>query len=409
MKVLVAEDDRVSMRMLQAVFMNSGHEVVATEDGASALAALQEEDAPKLAVLDWMMPEMSGVDVCRRVRQEAMSQPTYIILLTSRDKKEDIVEGLLAGANDYVTKPFDHSELWARVMVGEWVVELQSQLVARNEELERESVAKSQILATATHELKTPLTSIIGYVDRMLEERDRVGLLNARQEGYLETVRRNSGKLGALIDDLLDVSRIESECLELCAAELDVEQEIDDAVRSLGAQLEERRMGVIVDVPHDSRIKADRLRFSQVLGNLLSNACKYSPAGSTATVGVTDRPPMVQIDVADTGIGISASDQAKLFTRFFRADNSATRETSGTGLGLYIAKSLVEAHGGAMWVRSEEGAGSTFSFTMPRPDGIRTGRVNVEPESAVHPSQAHPDVASSRTGQRDGAVFEVDA
>ena len=103
-----------------------------------------------------------------------------------------------------------------------------------------------------------------------------------------------------------------------------------------------------------------------MLSNLLSNACKYSPAGSTTTVKVTDRPPMVQIDVADTGIGISTSDQAKLFTRFFRADNSATRETSGTGLGLYIAKHLVEAHEGTMWVRSQEGAGSTFSFTIPR-------------------------------------------
>ena len=194
MRVLVAEDDRASMRMLQAALLNSGYEVVAAVDGTTALAALQEPDAPQLAVLDWMMPGMSGVDVCRRVRQGAVSQPTYIILLTSKSEKEDIVEGLLAGANDYVTKPFDHSELWARVMVGERVVELQSQLAARNEELEREIVAKSQILSTATHELKTPLTSIVGYVDRMLRERDRVGPLNERQERYLEAVRRNSSK-----------------------------------------------------------------------------------------------------------------------------------------------------------------------------------------------------------------------
>lgn len=142
MRVLIAEDDAVSRRVLAATLDKSGYEVVAAADGAEAWAALQREDAPHLAVLDWMMPGMDGVEVCRRVRALSAAAPPYLILLTARSDKEDVVTGLDAGASDYLTKPFDRSELRARVQVGARVVELQDKLAARARELE---VALSQV------------------------------------------------------------------------------------------------------------------------------------------------------------------------------------------------------------------------------------------------------------------------
>jgi sigma-B regulation protein RsbU (phosphoserine phosphatase) len=136
MRILIAEDDRVSRRLLESHLLKWGHEVVVVEDGGQALSALQRDDAPELAILDWMMPGMDGVEICRRIRAGGSSRPLHIILLTARISREDLVEGLEAGADDYVTKPFDPPELRARVRVGMRIIELQRDLQERVRELE---------------------------------------------------------------------------------------------------------------------------------------------------------------------------------------------------------------------------------------------------------------------------------
>lgn len=136
MKILIAEDDPTSRRILQLSLAAAGHEVITTENGAAAWAVLKENDSPTLAILDWMMPDLDGLEVCRLIRQQTPAKPIYIILLTAKAEKTDVVRGLEAGANDYIFKPFNREELNARVRVGETVVNLQQNLAARVEELE---------------------------------------------------------------------------------------------------------------------------------------------------------------------------------------------------------------------------------------------------------------------------------
>ena len=136
MKILIAEDDAVSRRVLEATLAKFGYDVVVAADGAEAWAALEGEDAPQLAILDWMMPEIDGVEICRRLRSIPSATPPYLILLTAKSGKENVVKGLDAGANDYLTKPFDRAELRARVQVGAHVLELQNNLADRVRELE---------------------------------------------------------------------------------------------------------------------------------------------------------------------------------------------------------------------------------------------------------------------------------
>ena len=136
MKILIADDEPVSRRLLQLTLIKWGYEVIAVSDGDEAWSALQQEDAPALAILDWVMPGLDGIEVCRRVRQMARSLPVYIIFLTSKGSREDIVEGLQAGADDFLTKPFDAQELQARLQVGKRIVQLQSELAQQVKELE---------------------------------------------------------------------------------------------------------------------------------------------------------------------------------------------------------------------------------------------------------------------------------
>jgi len=196
---------------------------------------------------------------------------------------------------------------------------------------------------------------------------NRVGPLNEKQQRYLQTAQRNSYRLKSLVDDLLDISRIESGGLELAPTELELWPEIEEIVTGMQTQLNDKNIDLVLDIPQNiCPVLADKLRLGQVISNLLSNACKYSPQGARVTIRAREEDAGVRIDVSDTGIGISPEDQERLFTKFFRADNSSTREVSGSGLGLYITKHLIEAHGGRIWASSQIGQGTTFSINWPK-------------------------------------------
>ena len=254
------------------------------------------------------------------------------------------------------------------------------ELEKKHQELEEASRAKTQILSTATHELKTPLTSIIGYIDIILMRQNKVGPLNEKQQRYLQTAQRNSYRLKSLVDDLLDISRIESGGLELSPIELELAPEIEEIVTGMKTQIKDKDIELVIDIPQDiCPLLADKLRLGQVMSNLLSNAFKYSPDGSRVTVMAREEDAGVRIDVADKGIGISPEDQERLFTKFFRADNSSTREVSGSGLGLYITKHLVEAHGGGILASSKVGQGTTLSIIWPKAPQESTGQAAQRP------------------------------
>jgi PAS domain S-box-containing protein len=227
---------------------------------------------------------------------------------------------------------------------------------------------KSDFVSIVSHELRTPLTSIKGYLDLVLM--GAAGPVNKQQVSFLEIAKDNTERLNDMVADLLDISRIESGKVELDVQVVSVAEIVERVAQSLRCEFDDRNLTLTLALSPDlPELFGDPGRISQVLINLLSNAFKYTPQG-----GVTVRARVVrnavQIDVIDTGLGISAGDREKLFTRFFRAEDTAVRQQPGTGLGLNITKSMVEMHGGEIWVESETGVGSTFSFTLPVPVGL---------------------------------------
>ncbi len=223
--------------------------------------------------------------------------------------------------------------------------------------------AKTKFVNEVAHELRAPLTSIKGYVDLILEDEDYT-----KEEIYewLKVVQANSNRLSQLIADLLDVSRIEAGKITLKQEPVDLVAVISDVLATFQGQAAAKRLSLSSFVPDDLLwILGDRDRVIQVLNNLVSNAIKYTPDGGQVLVSAQRQQHMVRVDVVDSGIGLSPADQQRLFEKFFRADHPLVRQVAGTGLGLSIAKGIVEMHGGRIWVESEPGAGSMFSFTLP--------------------------------------------
>lgn len=239
-------------------------------------------------------------------------------------------------------------------------------------EVQDANEAKSEFVSLVTHELRIPMTSIRGYTDLLLGE--MAGPLTDHQKQFLETVRRNLDRMSVLIRDLSDINRIESGRMKFDMTDFDLQLAVQDVAGDLQESIEARRQLLNLDLPEElPPVHADRTRVTQILTNLISNAHKYTPEKGRIEVRVRRENGLARVDVADNGIGISAEDQARLFTQFFRADDPLVREQTGWGLGLSIVKKLVEAQGGDVDFVSEAGDGSTFTFTIPLAQ-VATGR-----------------------------------
>ncbi len=239
------------------------------------------------------------------------------------------------------------------------------------EEVRRANEAKSEFVSIVSHELKTPMTSIKGYTDLLIKGAG--GPLNDIQQKFLGTVRSNVDRMSTLVGDLLEISRIETGRLKLDIRPVSMAAVVEETLRTTQREIEEKQQALDVAVPDDlPPVMGDRARLIQVMTNLVSNAYKYTPTGGhifiSAQPKLNGSPGFVMCSVKDTGVGISKEDQAKLFTKFFRSGDPAVREVPGTGLGLSITKSLIELHGGEIWVESQVGQGTTFAFTVPVAD-----------------------------------------
>jgi signal transduction histidine kinase len=233
--------------------------------------------------------------------------------------------------------------------------------------------AKTEFVSFVSHELRQPMTSMRGYVDLLIK--GRVGELSEDQRSFLETIQSNVDRMNALVSDLLDMSRIESNRIQLKIGKVSIEKVVEEALRTTRRQIEAKRQVLEVDVHRDlPLVRGDQGRLVQILTNLIANAHKYTPEEGLIAIraqrwsdrqGTDRRDGFVLCSVTDTGIGITPEDQKRLFTKYFRADHPDVRSVPGTGLGLVITKSLVELQGGEIWLESEVDKGSTFSFTIP--------------------------------------------
>ncbi|MBI2191491.1 MAG: response regulator [Planctomycetes bacterium] len=399
--ILVAEDHEMSRDMLSRRLERRGYVVTGAEDGLKALECIGRQ-AFDLVLLDVMMPGMDGFEVLKRIRESHDPRELPVIMVTAKDQSQDVVEALELGANDYLTKPIDFSIAIARIRTQLDLKRSEEELKQARDAALAASRAKSEFLSSMSHEIRTPMNAVLGMAELLSETP-----LTDEQKHYLRVLRNGGEALLALIDDILDLSKIEAGRLELEKTNFCLPSLVKDTVEivSVRAQRKNLQLNFSISPELPSVLAGDPVRLRQVILNLIGNAIKFTEKGSV-TLAITrdpesDRPERLLFSVADTGIGIPEQKQKQLFEKFTQADSSTTRKYGGTGLGLAICRHLVALMGGRIWMESQPGRGSTFSFTAEfqaaaerpvAPGAERAGAETAAPASLLptppDPSQA---------------------
>ncbi|MDR1048441.1 MAG: response regulator, partial [Synergistaceae bacterium] len=359
-RILVVDDEPVNIQVLTNLLTIRNYSVSKAYNGLEALGMIEAGEEFDLVLLDVMMPKMSGYEVCRHLRERYSLFELPVVMLTAKNQVQDIVLGFQSGANDYLTKPFDKEELLARVRT---LLELKNAMTAAM----AAAKAKSLFLTNMSHEIRTPLNAVIGLSDLLLKTS-----MDDRQRDYIEKMRRASSTLLGLVNDVLDFSRADAGAMKMERVPFDIRRVFDDlAVLFRGRASDSVALRFDLDPSIPAALLGDPLRLQQIFISLLDNAFKFTEKGSvTVRAAVSGRgSDGVTLDFAveDTGIGMSRQQTDEVFSAFNQADNSATRKYGGAGLGLTLTQQMLRLMGGEIAVSSEEGKGSTFSFSCVFP------------------------------------------
>jgi signal transduction histidine kinase len=387
-RILVA-DDNADMREYVSRLLREHWTVEAVADGRAALEAARAR-TPDLVLTDVMMPGLDGFELLRALRADPRTSTVPVILLSARAGEEARVEGLQAGADDYVVKPFTARELVARLRTHLALARMRADVARQAEEARTEaeaaSSAKDVFLATLSHELRQPLSSILGWV-RLLQRTESV----AEQGPIIERLERNVASLTRLIDDMLDVSSIVTGKMRLSLLPMDLRQPIEAALDNVRAAAAAKSIQLESTLdPGTPSIVGDAERFQQVISNLLSNAVKFTPDGGRVSVRLDYDGARATLRVSDSGRGISPEFMPRLFDRFSQAGAGGRRAAPGLGLGLAIARSVVELHGGTITAESPgENQGATFTVILPIPTPQRDATTARQHADSLRTSGSH--------------------
>lgn len=388
-RILIA-DDNADLRQYVSGLLSSCYRVEAVADGERALAAAQRAK-PDLILTDIMMPRMDGVTLLKELRAAESLRDIPVIMLSARAGEESRVEGLNAGADDYLVKPFSARELLVRVggllelsrmrrenedRLGALLQELRT----AHRQLNLENQRKDEFLATLAHELRNPMAPI-RYAAATL----RPGATAATVAGARETIERQVRHMARLLDDLLDLNRITRNVITLKKHTLDLRGSVQEAIALARPDFEARQLRVSVSLPPQPLwVHADGERVAQIIGNLVSNAIKYTEPGGQITVSLLQVRTEVVIRVQDTGVGFSEAMKPKLFELFAQLHPEMTSAQGSLGIGLAVVKRLVSLHDGRVdAISAGVGQGSTFEVCLPRTDPPATTQSSAAPRGVT--------------------------
>ena len=353
-RILVVDDITKNLQVVGTMLRNEGYDVVPATSGPQALERVRTE-LPDLILLDLMMPEMDGLEVCKHLKAESSTRQIPIIFLTASNEMEHLVKGFEVGAVDYVTKPFNPPELLARVRTHLELKHARERLREMNDE-------KNEFMGIAAHDLRSPLNAVKGYSEMVLED----PAIGGENTELIKRIHAAATRMVEMVQNLLDANRIERGEMQLHLAPVGLGAALHSVVETQRPHAAAKQQTLHLEsgsIPVVALL--DPSITVQVLENLVSNAVKYSPPGKNIFVRLKPQPNLARIEVQDEGPGLSAEDQKKLFGKFARLSAKPTGGEQSTGLGLSIVKKMVEAMNGKVWCESELGRGATFIVEFP--------------------------------------------
>lgn len=364
--LLVVDDDPRNRKLLEEYLVAAGHAVRLAPDGRSAIAAVRER-APDIVFLDVMMPDISGLEVCRSLKADPATRMIQIVLVTALDGTPHRVEGLDTGADDFISKPVRREEFLAKVRsllrarrLMQELDRARADLACRNRALEEMEALKETLAQTLVHDLKNPLTAIAANLD-LLER--RIGDADARH--LVGRCRAGASRMHRMILDLLDVAGLEEGKLLLRLEDADAVPVARRAIEDAEAAARQREISLVLDAPAPCPVRADASVLGRVFDNLLANAIEHSSRGGTVTVRLAPCEEGVSIGVADEGPGIPEEHRERVFEKFARLELRKAGLGGNRGLGLTFCRLAVEAHGGTIWVDTAPGGGALFRTILP--------------------------------------------
>lgn len=360
--ILIVDDVPQNLQVLRSTLQKSNYRIAAANNGEVALRYLQK-NTPDLILLDVMMPIINGFEVCKQIKAQEHLKNIPVIFLTARTEKEDVVKGFEAGGVDYITKPFNMSELMSRVKTHislknarDTILKMNQDLVALNEE-------KTELMHIASHDLKNPLTAILMHA-QSLKDRNPEGSENFEGGG---AILRSGSKMLDIITKLLDIQRLEAGEEESTPELIDVIELVSQALKDHQNHAQRKHITLQWSPQNELFFTESNWRLlQQVLDNLLSNALKYTPCKGQVTVDIQPgEDQTLRLSIADSGPGFTPEDQQRMFQKFARLSARPTADEDSTGLGLSIVKRLCELLGITLELSTQAGKGSCFTLILP--------------------------------------------
>ena len=383
MKLLIAEDDVTSRSILSGVTVKWGYQPVLAEDGIVAWDILQGDESPRLLLLDWEMPKLDGKALCERIRQQNTEDPPYIVLLTTRNKSSDIVEGLEAGANDYIVKPFENAELQARLKVGRRMLDLQAERIeaeAKKAELQKQlkqahkMEAIGQLTGGIAHDFNNLLGTIMGYTELLKDKVEVVG--DSTMQHYVEQIYSSSERVRDLVAKMLTFTQGHGRVgeLEVCMLAPLIKESLTMITSDISSSIELKLKLEDADLAIMSRPE----QVHQLIIELCLNALDAMQGKGSITIGLQYAKNIVngcsschekfegdyiRLSVCDTGCGIKSEFSERIFDPFYTTKELGTDK--GTGMGLAMVHGIMHDHRGHITVETEVGKGSCFVLLFP--------------------------------------------
>lgn len=362
-KVLIVDDNPNNLQVLGSLLTIHEFQTTAVQSGRQALEVLKTS-IPELILLDIMMPEMDGFEVCERIKSDPATENIPVLFITALSDIENKKRAFAVGGADFISKPFVKEEVIVRINVHLQKSRYLKQVTETNHHLKEVIELKDRFLAIAAHDIRSPLGGANGLVELILE--NELGEVNEQQRELLQLVLKTGHQIMHLVSDLLDISVIESGNLKLNFSEISLSKLIADRIRLHQISVKRKNIKIVSKLVEGPQINADEERLGQVLDNLLTNAAKFSPKNTSIIVSLDYQESTAIMKVIDQGPGISSEDQSQLFGVYRKLTAKPTSGEKSSGLGLAIVQKIIEGHQGSISVKSKMGKGATFIVRLPQ-------------------------------------------